>query len=197
MSINEKLKEMTDRAAKSSSQALSKLISDEVGVEVTNLEVAEVQKGLKDLGPEDMVVGVYVEITGDLNGSSLLVFPEKIAYDLCDLLVKRELGTTQKLTDLDKSALKEVGNIICGSFSSVFSNTLNIKMIEHPPKLSFDMLGAVTDQVIAEYAKKGGEALIIEVKFDFQREKIEGYIALIFGVEEMEAIMGALEKSEK
>jgi len=187
-----KLSKMTDEAAKFASRALTKLSGENVVVEVSKLEITKIQRKFPDIGPESIVAGIYLPITGDVKGASLLIFPEKIAYALADLLVKRVPGTTHKLTELDKSALKEVGNIICGSFLTVFSNTLKIKIVENVPSFSFDMFGAVVDVIIAGFAKKAEEALVIEVKFVFEHAKIKGYVVLIFGIEEMQAIMKAL-----
>ena len=187
-----KLLKMTDEAAKNASNALSKLSGEKVIVEVSKAEVTKIQRKFPDIEPESIVAGIYLPITGEVKGASLLIFPEEIAYTLCDVLVRRKPGTTHKLTELDKSALKEVGNIICGSFLTVFSNTLKVKIVEHVPSLSFDMFGAVVDVIIAEFAQKAKEALVIEVKFVFERADIKGYVVLIFGLEEMKAIIKAL-----
>lgn len=187
-----KLTKMTDEAAKFASKALSKLSGEKVTVEVSKVEITKIQRKFPDIEPETIVAGIYLPITGEVKGASLLIFPEKIAYTLCDVLVKRKPGTTRKLTELDKSALKEVGNIICGSFLTVFSNTLKIKIVENVPSLSFDMFGAVVDVIIAEFAQKAQESLVIEVKFVFEHANIKGYVVLIFGLEEMKAIMKAL-----
>lgn len=192
-----KLTEMTDKAAKFASQALTKLSGENVTIEVSKAEITKIQREFPDIGPETIVAGIYLPITGDVKGASLLIFPEKIAYTLCDVLVKRVPGTTHKLTELDKSALKEVGNIICGSFLTVFSNTLKIKIVENIPSFSFDMFGAVVDVIIAGFAKKAEDALVIEVKFVFEHANIKGYVVLIFGLEEMKAIMKALEIADK
>lgn len=189
----QKLTRMTDKAAKRASQALTTLSGEKVSVEVSKVEITKVQREFPGIEPETIVAGIYLPITGEVKGASLLIFPEKIAYTLCDVLVRRKAGTTRKLTELDKSALKEVGNIICGSFLTVFSNVLKIKIIEHVPQFSFDMFGAVVDVIIAEFAQRAEEALVIEVRFVFEHAKIRGYVVLIFGLEEMKAIVKALE----
>jgi len=187
-----KLTKMTDEAAKLASNALTTLSGKKVTVDVSKAEITKIQRKFPDIEPETIVAGIYLPITGEVKGAALLIFPEKIAYTLCDVLVKRPVGTTRKLTELDKSALKEVGNIICGSFLTVFSNTLKIKIVENVPSLSFDMFGAVVDVIIAEFAQKAEDALVIEVKFVFEHANIKGYVVLIFGLEEMKAIMDAL-----
>ena len=187
-----KLTKMTGEAARFASDALTKLSGEKVTVEVSKAEVTKIQRKFPDIEPETIVAGIYLPITGEVRGASLLIFPEEIAYALCDVLVNRTPGTTRKLTELDKSALKEVGNIICGSFLTVFSNTLKIKIVENVPSLSLDMFGAVVDVIIAEFARKAKDALVLEVKFVFEHTNIKGYVVLIFGLEEMKAIMDAL-----
>lgn len=187
-----RLEELATEAAINASKAMSKLSGQQVMVEISKIEVTKVRQTFPGVGPESMVVGVYLPVTGEIKGASLLIFPEKLAYALCDLLVRRKPGTTHNLTELDKSALKEVGNIICGSFLTVFSNTLKVKIIENVPSLSFDMFGAVTDQVMAQFAKKAEEALVIEVKFEFEHTDVKGYVILIFGIEEMKALVNIL-----
>ena len=188
-----KLTKMTDEAAKFASEALRKLSGEKVTVEVSKTKVTKIQRKFPDIDPETIVAGIYLPITGEVKGASLLIFPDKIACSLCDVLVKRKPGTTRKLTELDKSALKEVGNIICGSFLTVFSNTLKVKIVEHVPSFSFDMFGAVVDVIIAELAQKAEKALVLEIKFVFEHADIKGYVVLIFGLEEMKVIMKALE----
>jgi len=187
-----KLIEITNLAAKRASEALSTLSGEGVDVEVSKVEITKVKQGFPGIDLESIVAGVYLPVSGEIKGASLLIFPEKIAFDLCDLLVRREVGTTHHLTELDKSALKEVGNVICGSFLTVLSNTLKIKIVEHVPSLSFDMFGAVVDQIITQFADKTEDALVIEVKFVFEKTPVRGYVVMMFGLEEMKAIIEAL-----
>ena len=86
---NEKLIKMTDKAAKFASAALSKLSDEKVTVEVSNTEIVKVHRQFLDIDPEAIVAGIYLPVTGDVKGAALLVFPEQIAYALCDVLVKR------------------------------------------------------------------------------------------------------------
>jgi chemotaxis protein CheC len=112
---------------------------------------------------------------------------------LSDMLVRRPPGTTRKLTELDESALKEVGNIISGNYLTVLANTLQVKVVEHLPNFSFDMLGAIVSQVITEFAQKTENALVIEVEFTFKPETLEGYFLLLFNVEQFDAILSSIE----
>lgn len=183
------LTEIVKEASKKASLALLKLSGEKVSVEFAKVKIGKIQKIFSHMDPELMVAGVYLPITGDIKGASILVFPKKIAYALCDVLVRRKPGTTRQLTELDKSALKEVGNIICGSLLTVFSNTLKIKIIENVPEFSFDMLGAVVDQIVAQFVQKAEDVILVEIRFGFEHVKIKGHILLIFETKEIKSII--------
>jgi len=190
--MENKLKEVNEQAAVNASEALSKLIDRKVEVEISKTEVKKVECLSPLIGLEEMVAGIYLPVTGDINGAALLIFPKETAFVLSDLLVKREPGTTHKLTELDKSALKEVGNIISGNYLTVLSNVLQVKIIEHIPNFSFDMFGAIVSQIITDFAQKTDKALVIEIEFTFKPETFKGYFLLLFEVEQFEAMLGSL-----
>ncbi len=190
--MENKLQEVNEQAAVNASEALSKLTDRPVEVEISRTEVKKVE-GLSPLiGLEEMVAGIYLPVTGDINGAALLIFPKETAFVLSDLLVKRKPGTTHKLTELDTSALKEVGNIISGNYLTILSNVLQIKIIEHIPNFSFDMFGAIVSQIITDFAQKTEKALVIEIEFTFKPETFKGYFLLLFEVEQFRAMLGSL-----
>lgn len=190
--MENKLQEVNEQAAVNASEALSKLIDRQVEVEISKTEVKKVEDLSPLIGPEEMVAGIYLPVTGDINGAALLIFPKETAFVLSDLLVEREPGTTHKLTELDKSALKEVGNIISGNYLTVLANVLQIKIIEHIPNFSFDMFGAIVSQIITDFAQKTEKALVIEIEFTFKPETFKGYFLLLFEVEQFRAMLGSL-----
>ena len=192
-----KLQEINKHAALNASRALSKLIDRPVDVRVSEARVKKVEELASIIGPEEIVVGIHLPVTGDIEGAALLIFPEETAFTLCDLLVKREPGTTRRLSGLDRSALKEVGNIISGSYLAVFSNMLQVKTIEHIPSLSFDMFGAIASQMITNFAQKAGKALVTDIEFIFKPVALKGYFFLFFLLEQIDVVLGSLENHRK
>ena len=188
----DKLQEINEQASAKASQALSKLIDRAVEVGISKAEVKKVEDLSPLIGAEDMVAGIYLPVTGEINGAALLIFPKETAFMLSDLLVKREPGTTRKLTPLDESALKEVGNIISGNYLTVLANMLQIKIVEHIPNFSFDMFGAIVSQIITEFAQKTENALVIEIEFTFKPETFKGYFLLLFEVEQFKAMLSSI-----
>jgi len=184
-----KLHEINKQAALNTSKALSKLIDKPVSVEITQAGIKKVDKLSLIISSEEIVAGIYLPVTGDIKGAALLIFPKETAFTMSDLLVRRKPGTTRKLTELDESALKEVGNIICGNYFTVLSNMLQIKIIEHIPSFSFDMFGAIISHIITKFARETENAFIIEIEFIFKPVTLKGYFLLLFRMEEMKAII--------
>lgn len=193
--MQDKLQEINKQAAMNASIALSKLIKRPVGIEIPNAEVKRVEELRPLIGLGEIVAGIYLPITGEIKGAALLVVPKESAFTMSDLLVKRKPGTTRKLTELDESALKEVGNIISGNYLTILSNILQVKIIEHLPSFSFDMFGAIVSQIIGEFARKVDKALVIELEFVFKPEILKGYFILLFEVEQFKALIGSLEEA--
>ena len=189
------LTEIAKEAAKKASLALLKLSGDEASVEFTKIEVGKIQKVFSKIDPELIVAGVYLPITGDIKGASLLIFPKEIAYTLCDVMVKGKAETVRQLTELDQSVLKEVGNIILGSLLTVFSNHLEMKIIEGLPEFSLDMFGALVDQIITQFIQKAEEVLTVELLFNFKNTHIKGYVFLIFETEEIKVLIKKMEEN--
>ncbi len=187
--MKKELQEINKLAAVNASRALSNLIDSPVTVEVARAEIKNVDQLSPIIGKEEIVAGIYLPITGDVKGAALLIFPKETAFTLCDLLVRRKPGTTRKLTQLDKSALKEVGNIISGNYFTVLSNTLGVKLIEHIPSFSFDMFGAIITQIITKFAQETEETLIVEIEFIFKPITLKGYFLLLFRLEELKVIL--------
>lgn len=184
-----KLQEINTEAAIDASNALSKLIDKPVSVGICTAEVKKVEELSPIISPEEVVAGIYLPVKGEIIGAALLIFPKETAFTLCDLLVGREPGTTRKLTELDRSALKETGNIICGTYFAVLANTLRIKLIEQVPNFSFDMFGAITTQIITEFAQNAEEALVIELEFLFKPATLKGYLLLLLNLDKLRPML--------
>ena len=179
---------INDQAAASASAALSSLCGQDVEVHIARADVLKVSELSPTMSPEAVVAGIYLPVTGAIEGAVLLIIPQDAAFMLCDMLVKRSPGTTRQLTELDKSALKEVGNIVSGNYLAVLSNALDIKVIEHVPNFTFDMFGAIVSQVITDFARDAEAAMVVEVEFRFKPAALKAYLLLLFRFEHVEAL---------
>jgi chemotaxis protein CheC len=192
MEKGNKLKAICEQATQAATVDLQKLIGKNVELGIKAVEIYNIKELNASLDREMMVAGVYVPISGQVIGSALMILPLENAYMISDLLVGREPGTTRQLNKLDESALEEVGNIIACSYFAVLGNALQIELKENPPQLQVAMFGALFEQSIANLSERISQALLVEIQFGFKPHTVEGRFILIFGFEELEAIVTAL-----
>ncbi len=193
---SEKLSRICLDAAANASTSLTKLVGQLVTTEITSIKIAKVQTSFPEIEMDTKVASVCIPITGAIQGTSLLILPEETAYRVRDALLKPEIPGLKKLSPMDKSAIPEVGNIICGSFLTVFANETNIRFMEKVPSFSFDRFDAVVSSIIKTFAVSANKSLIIGVKFTISYTNFQGHIILFFGLEEFNTIIKALDISE-
>lgn len=116
-------------------------------------------------GPEVITAGVLVRLDGELKGIMLSV--QQLEY--VNLVLSRTVGKTiedyGQLTDLDRSALIEVGNIMISTFINALSGLADITASLTVPAFAVDMQGAILAVPMAEY---GGQSdYIMTIGADF------------------------------
>lgn len=98
----------------------------------------------------------------------------------------------QEFSEMDLSALKEIGNIIAGSYLSSISTFTNMTITSSIPYLSIDMAGAILSVPAIEFGKMSDKALLIESEFGDEGTLINGYFILIPTLEAFQTIFSSL-----
>lgn len=195
MQLNmEKLKKITQLSANQSADALTKLTGVTTEITVVNIHFDELNYQFKQLPSDSYVTGIYLPTRGDLTGSTWLIFPKEVAIKLASLLTKKTFSS-HGFDELEVSALKEAGNIICGSFFSVLSNKLGICVTGHLPLFVFDTLSAVLNQLRLWLSNDEEETtFLIELQLSFEKVDIMGYIIMRMNLSKIALIEEALDK---
>ena len=122
---------------------------------------------------------IFLRVYGKAPGNILFLMPRENAFYLVDDLMGRPHGTTQALEPMDESALKEVGNILTGSYLNAFFHFTNISMIPSIPSLAIDMAGAILNVVLVQLGQMGDKAMVIETKFLAEDDSVNGHFFLV------------------
>lgn len=121
---------------------------------------------LWEAGGESPVCATFCEISGDLPGYLLLVFPFADADVMARLLLGQECSD-RALVD---SALGEVANILGSTFLNHLSDHYHVCAIPTPPQVVWDMMGALL-QTLALAATSEGKAKIPIVRTAFTQKE--------------------------
>ncbi len=77
-------------------------------------------------GPEVITAGVVVRMGGEVNGIMLSVQQIEFVNLVLGHMVGREIEDYSQLTELDRSALVEVGNIMISTFINALSGLADL-----------------------------------------------------------------------
>lgn len=186
------LREIGNIGAGNATTALSAMINGKVDMKVPKVALLEF-KDLPDMvgGAENIVVGILITLEGEINGMMMFMMDQKSAYRMVNLLMGRDLDD-EVFTEMEYSALKEIGNIIAGAYLSSLSTLINIRIDASVPYMSIDMAGAILSVPAIEFGKVADKALIIETQFSKDDSDVNGYFILIPTLESYSLILSSL-----
>lgn len=190
------LKEIGNIGAGNATTALSKMINTKVDMKVPVVELLEF-RDLPDVvgGAETIVVGILLTIDGDIDGMMMFMLEEDSAHHLVDMIVGKKSDGSREFTEMDLSALNEIGNIIAGAYLSSLSALTNMRISASVPYMSIDMSGAILSVPAIEFGKIGDKALLIQSQFcedEDDEDEVNGYFILIPTLDSYGKIMSSL-----
>jgi chemotaxis protein CheC len=192
------LKEVGTIGAGHAANALSQLAGRKIMISVPEVKAVPLKEVVELVGlPESLVAVVYMNLMGDAQGKTLLIFPRQSAFNLVDILMKRPPGQTKFLKEMDSSALKEVGNILTGSFLTTLADFLNIALIPSVPLLAYDMVGAILEALAIEFGEEADYIFCIQTEFTDPTLDIGGNFILVFDRKSLDAIIEKIDMKIK
>lgn len=150
--------------------ALATMLNIKVDMSVPNVALLPFDNISSFIGSEEQtVVGILLEIQGDIDGMMMFLFDMKSAHHLVNSLMMRDVHQDENgmadFSEMEMSALNEIGNIVSGSYLSALSGLTGMKMVSSVPALSIDMLGALLSVPAIEFGKYGDKLLMIQSEF--------------------------------
>lgn len=186
------LKEIGNIGAGNATTSLAQILNTKVDMKVPKvalLEFSEVGEAIG--GEEQIMIGIYQVVEGDISGSIMFLLEERSARFLVSKLMGEGEPEASEFSDMEISALKEIGNIITGSYLSSLSMLTNLKIISSIPDISIDMAGAILSVPAIEFGTVGDKILLIQTAFS-DDVKIDGYFILVPDLESYDKILSSL-----
>ncbi len=167
-------------SAYNASRALSKWFKRGVRLTSNGFESVPIGDIVRASGGEDdVVVAAYMNLDGDIGGDVLLVFPEKAAMALVDLMIGAPLGTTTSIGEMEASCLQETGNIVGSAFTNCLATWLKLSCIPASPSVVHDLACAVIEPLLVNQATLGDEALMAKTEFELDGQQIDWSFLLL------------------
>ncbi|MEZ3426112.1 MAG: chemotaxis protein CheC [Lachnospiraceae bacterium] len=186
------LKEIGNIGAGNAMTALSQMLQCKVDMQVPQVRLLEFQEvGSLMGGEEQLMVGVYLAVEGDITGSIMFLVRTDSAKHLVNKLMMGMASEGDELNEMEISAMKEISNIITGAYLNSLSMLTNLKIYPSPPALALDMAGAILSVPAIEFGSIGDKILLIQSQF-YDDVEIDGYFILIPDLESYEKILSTL-----
>ena len=189
------LREVENIGAGHAATALSQMTNRRIMISVPQISITRLEDVASLLGdPPPVVAAILLHMMGDLTGRTLLVFPELAARRLCDLLLRRDAGTTTEFGALEQSSLKEAGNILCGAFMTALSSFMGMMLLPSVPLLVVDEAGAVITSAYLDFGTERDYVLCVETEFQFgsDAETLRAHFLLVPDLASLRAILQAV-----
>ncbi len=189
------LREIANIGAGHAATALSTMTGDTIMISVPMLNVAPLDEAVSRIAaPEEPVAAVLMHMLGDLTGRTLLVFPQRVAIRLAELMLRRPSGSSKELGALEQSAIKEAGNILSGAYMNALSDFMGLMLLPSPPSLAIDMTSAVLTTAYLQFGSDRDFVFCVESDFTIQDsgEQLHGFFLLLPDVASLHAILRAI-----
>jgi chemotaxis protein CheC len=182
------LRELANIGSGTASTALSTMLGRSVDISVPNARALPFAEAVEAAGPQEQdVTGIVLGITGDMDGTVLLLVPPADADAMC-----RMLGVEPD-DEYALSALGEIGNVVGTSYINALAAMTGMEIEPTPPGTATDMLGAIVQSVLAGHAHAGDIALMLDSNLTVEGEDCSISFLLVpeqGGVDELLARLG-------
>ncbi|MDR5583878.1 chemotaxis protein CheC [Paenibacillus larvae] len=187
------LKEVGNIGAGHAATALSTLLSKPVDMTVPSVRLVPFESIAESVGgDEQIVLAVFLRVLGDAPGNMFFIMDTASAKNLLRSMAGMDITSYEKFSEMEYSALGEIGNILVGSYVSSLADFTGLSLSPTVPSLAIDMAGAVLSFGLLQFGQMGDQALLIDTKFLEGQEEVQGHFFLIPDPESFGMIFSAL-----
>lgn len=187
------LREIGSIGAGNALTALGKMLNRTVRMSVPVVNLLDFDKIADSVGgPEKIIIGILVNISGDINGIMMFIVGQESAHSLINILMGTDQGAEEGFSEMELSALQEIGNILASSYLASLSSLIQKKVVPSVPYLAIDMANAILSVPAIEFGKVGDKVLFIESVFGDEKTKVSGYFLLIPDMPSFNLILSSL-----
>jgi chemotaxis protein CheC len=188
------IQELGNIGAAHAATTLSQMLGSTIEMSVPAIKVIDLSQLGNYMGEESAAMVVF-ELQGDIPHGGYVLF--YITRESAVRMTNTMLGMTEinrPLSEMDESALLEVGNIMVSAFLDATAELLGFVMLPSPPALTIDMAHAAMQSLIAQMQEETNEVLLFSTELTCEEFKIDGDIIMMPERSTLEKIIALLEK---
>ncbi|MGN0665199.1 MAG: chemotaxis protein CheC [Huintestinicola sp.] len=187
------LREIGNIGQGNAASALSDMLGKPIDISVPDVSLLDFSETVEYLGgPENLVIGMLVGLSGDIQGMMLYVLQESFANQMLMSVMGKQIEHLSQLDEMDLSFIQEIGNILSGSYVNAISSLTGLTIDISVPNLTIDMAGAILAVPAVEFAQIGDRVLFINDNFIFGSGEVKSNMILIPELNSLETLFTRL-----
>jgi chemotaxis protein CheC len=187
------LSEIGNIGAGNAAAALADMMADTVMMSVPELQIIDVNSMTSILGgPENEMVGILVTMNQDVRGMLLFLLEKDFVCLLINVLMGKDINDFAEISEMDMSAIMEIGNILAGSYTSAIAMMTDLDIRLSMPQVAIDMVGAILNYPAAHFGVMDDNLLFIEEDFLSEENVIRSHLLIMPEPESLSLIFESL-----
>lgn len=192
------LREIGNIGSGNAATALSCMLNATIDIDVPVVRILDINDAVNTLGgPENIAVGILSKLSGDINGLMMLIVHQEFIQKIINTL----LGSQQtdnsdilqyELSELEKSAITEIGNILISAYVNSISTLSGLNMNMSVPAISVDMVGAILSVPAIEMGDVSESVIFIQDAFYTPEQDFGANMLLVPDIASLKQIMSRL-----
>ena len=173
------LREIGSIGTGNAATALSQMMNRPVRITLPEVRIMEYNEAIEWIGgPEDVAAVILVKMSGDLGGIMLSVQKLDLVNVVLSTMLGESIDSYENLTELERSAMIEIGNIMISTFINAMSGLADLNIKLTVPAFAVDMQGAILTVPMAEYGGMSNYLMAIGGNFVCDGKEVPCHLLL-------------------
>jgi len=174
------LKEIGTIGSGNAATALSGVISKKVRISVPKVSILDFNTALNILGgPENIVAGIMVKMSGDLNGIMLYLQEMDFINVALDSVLHETISSYDQLNELSQSALVEIGNIMISTYMNALSSLAGLEVSLSVPAMCINMAGGILSVPMVELGYETDKIMMLDGSFSCDGQEVSSKLLMM------------------
>jgi len=172
---------------------MSQMTGMDTEMEITKINFIDIPDIKRHVGDQEKI-GIYIEMQEPPHGHVLFLFNSESAKNLAAGMIGDMGGTNpdqEGFTEMEKSAIQEIGNIMTSAFIDGWANVLETTIDMSTPNFSFGPGSGTVDEIIGD--RDNEMALMFDSRVHAQDEDIN---VKVYTFPKLEELVGLMQKLE-
>ena len=191
------LREIGSIGTGNAATALSQMMNRPVSITLPEVRIMEYNEAIEWIGgPEEVTAGVLVKMSGDVGGIMLSVQKLELVNVVLSTMLGESIDSYENLTELERSAMIEIGNIMISTFINAMSGLADLDIKLTVPAFAVDMQGAILTVPMAEYGGMSNYLMAIGGNFVWDGKEVPCHLLLSPDLRSLEFLLRKLGVSD-